>query len=241
MRRIMIVGATSGIGEGLARRYSAEGQVKVGVMGRRADRLKELCQLRPEAFEAEACDVTKLEGLETSLERLAARMGGLDLLVLSAGTGELNPSLDYGIERPTLETNVLGWTCVADWAVRYFERQGHGHLAAITSAGGLRGSGAAPAYSAAKAFQMNYLEGLRQRLHGKKLPVHVTDLRPGFVDTVMAKGEGLFWVAPVDKACRQIMRGIARRKDVVYVTRRWRFVAWLYRRIPGWLFKRMQG
>ena len=126
MRRIMIVGATSGIGEGLARRYSAEGQVKVGVMGRRADRLKELCQLRPEVFEAEVCDVTKLEVLETSLERLAARMGGLDLLVLSAGTGELNPSLDYGIERPTLETNVLGWTCVADWAVRYFERQEHG-------------------------------------------------------------------------------------------------------------------
>ena len=241
MKRIMIVGATSGIGEGLARRYAEEGQVKVGIMGRRAGRLKGLCRLRPEVFEAEVCDVTDLERVEASLERLAARMGGLDLLILSAGTGDLNPLLDYGVERAALETNVLGWTCVADWAVRRFDRQGRGHLAAITSAGGLRGSGAAPAYSATKAFQMNYLEGLRQRLQGKNLPVCVTDLRPGFVDTAMAKGEGLFWVASVEEACRHIMRGIARRKDVVYVTRRWRLVAWFYRRIPGWLFKRMQG
>ena len=224
MKRIMIVGATSGIGEGLARRYAEEGQVKVGIMGRRAGRLKGLCRLRPEVFEAEVCDVTDLERVEASLERLAARMGGLDLLILSAGTGDLNPLLDYGVERAALETNVLGWTCVADWAVRRFERQGRGHLAAITSAGGLRGSGAAPAYSATK-----------------NLPVCVTDQRPGFVDTAMAKGEGLFWVASVEEACRHIMRGIARRKDVVYVTRRWRLVAWFYRRIPGWLFKRMQG
>ena len=126
----MIVGATSGIGEGLARRYAEEGQVKVGIMGRRAGRLKGLCRLRPEVFEAEVCDVTDLERVEASLERLAARMGGLDLLILSAGTGDLNPLLDYGVERAALETNVLGWTCVADWAVRRFERQGRGHLAA---------------------------------------------------------------------------------------------------------------
>lgn len=241
MKKILIVGATSGIGEGLARWYAEHGNARIGVTGRRRERLEDLREWRPAVFETEACDVTDPVAMEAALERLAARLGGLDLLVLSAGTGDLNPSLDYAMEQPTLSINVTGWTCVADWAVRFFERQGQGHLVAITSAGGLRGSGAAPAYNATKAFQMNYLEGLRQRLAGKRLPVAVTDVRPGFVDTAMAKGEGLFWVAPVEKACRQIVRAIGRRKRVAYVTRRWRIAAWIYRHLPDFLFLRMGG
>lgn len=86
---------------------------------------------------------------------------------------------------------------------------------------------------------MNYLEGLRQRLANRCPYVAVTDVRPGFVDTAMAKGEGLFWVAPVGKACRQIARAIERRRRVVYVTRRWRVVAWVYRHLPLWMFLKM--
>mgnify|MGYP000217064005 CR=1 FL=1 len=56
-----------------------------------------------------------------ALERLASRLGGMDVLVLSSGTGDLNPNLDYAVERRTLDTNVTGWTCVADWAIRRFE------------------------------------------------------------------------------------------------------------------------
>lgn len=239
MKRILIVGAISGIGEGLARMYAENRDVRIGVTGRRGKRLESLCALCPEKFEMEVCDVTDAVATEAALDRLAGRMEGVDLLVLSVGTGDLNPELDYGVELPTLATNIIGWTAVADWAVRYFERQGHGHLAAITSAGGLRGSGAAPAYNASKAFQMNYLEGIRQRLAGKRLPVCVTDIRPGFVDTAMAKGEGLFWVSSVEKACRQIVRAIGRRKRVAYITRRWRVAAWIYRHLPDCLFLKM--
>ena len=155
MKRILIVGATSGIGEGLARLYAERGEVKIGVMGRRSGRLKDLCASRPDVFEAEVCDVTDTEALPVALERLASRLGGVDILVLSSGTGDLNPELDYAVERCTLDTNVTGWTCVADWAIRYFENRGQGHLATVTSVGGLRGSGAAPAYNATKSFQMN--------------------------------------------------------------------------------------
>ena len=150
MKRILIVGATSGIGEGLARLYAERGEVKIGVMGRRSGRLKDLCASRPAVFEAEVCDVTDTEALPVALERLASRLGGVDILVLSSGTGDLNPELDYAVERRTLDTNVTGWTCVADWAIRCFENRGQGHLAAVTSVGGLRGSGAAPAYNATK-------------------------------------------------------------------------------------------
>ena len=76
---------------------------------------------------------------------------------------------------------------------------GGGHLVVITSVGGLRGGGAAPAYNASKAYQINYAEGLRQRAAKSGLPLPVTDIRPGFVATKMAKGEGLFWVMPVDR------------------------------------------
>ena len=239
MKKILIVGATSGIGEGLARLYAEKGGVRIGITGRRAECLAALCQAYAGVFECEVCDVTDTDVVQDVLERTASRLGGVDVLILTAGAGFLNPALDDALERDTLEVNVLGWTCVADWAVRYFERRGGGHLVAVTSAGGLRGNGAAPAYNATKAFQMNYLEGLRQRLANRCPYVAVTDVRPGFVDTAMAKGEGLFWVAPVGKACRQIARAIERRRRVVYVTRRWRVVAWVYRHLPLWMFLKM--
>lgn len=89
MKRVLIVGATSGIGEGLARLYAERGEVKIGVMGRRSGRLKDLCASRPDVFEAEVCDVTDTEALPVALERLASRLGGVDILVLSSGTGRL--------------------------------------------------------------------------------------------------------------------------------------------------------
>ncbi len=239
MKRVIILGATSGIGEGLARLYAAQGQTRVGVMGRRSERLDALCREHPDVVVAQPCDVAQKEMVASCLDKLAGRLGGVDVLILSAGTGELNPRLDVETECRTLAVNVEGWTRVTDWAVNYFERQGQGHLAAISSVGGLRGSGAAPAYNASKAFQMNYLEGLRQRLHKTGLPITVTDIRPGFVDTAMAQGEGLFWIVPVDKACRRIHRAIERRQKVVYVSRRWRYVALLLRLMPGELWCRM--
>jgi len=110
---------------------------------------------------------------------------------------------------------------------------------AISSIAGLRGSRIAPAYNASKAYQINYLEGLRQR--GKKLgkPIVVTDVRPGFVDTPMAKGEGQFWVAKKEKAAHQIFQMIKQKKDIGYVTRRWRIIAIILKGLPSWVYIRM--
>ena len=122
-------------------------------------------------------------------------MNGLDLLVLSSGIGELNMDLDFLIEKQTIGTNVVGFTCICDWAFTYFAQQQSGHLTAITSVAGLRGSRYAPAYNATKAYQINYLEALRQKAASLQKNLFITDIRPGFVDTAMAKGEGLFPVA----------------------------------------------
>ena len=165
-------------------------------------------------------------------------MQGLDLLVLSSGTGKINPALDPGIEKFTNEVNVAGFTAVADWAINYFEKQGHGHFAAITSVAAIRGSRYAPAYNASKAYQVNYLEGLRQRLFHLKKPIYITDIRPGFVDTAMAAGN-VFWMATVDKAAKQILHAIKNKRKVVYIIKRWRIIAILLRLIPGFLYERM--
>ena len=91
----------------------------------------------------------------------------------------------------------MGWTFVVDTLYRLFEQQGSGHLVAITSIGGLRGEMGAPAYSATKAYQINYLEALRKKAFKAGGSIIVSDVRPGLVDTAMAKGDGLLWVMPV--------------------------------------------
>jgi len=120
-----------------------------------------------------------------------------------------------------------------------FEQQGHGHLVAITSAGGLRGEPMAPAYSATKAYQINYMEALRKKAYKAGGKITVTDVRPGLVDTAMAKGEGLFWVMPVEKVARQIYTAIRNKNSKIYVTKRWHLLAAINKKLPFKLYKRM--
>ncbi len=234
----MIIGASSGIGRELALLLAAENYL-VGITGRRKELLGELQQQDPVKFRTAAFDVIDTDRLIPNLELLLEKLGGLDLLVISAGTGDLNDALDFDIEKRTIDTNVTAFTAIAGWAYRYFENQGYGHLAAISSIAGLRGGRAAPAYNASKAYQVNYLEGLRQKAKNKKLTLSITDIRPGFVATAMAKGEGLFWVAPANKVARQIRHAIHNRKRKVYVTRRWGILAGLVKILPGWLYEKM--
>lgn len=237
MKKVLIIGATSGIGRELAAMYAADG-CRVAITGRRAQLLEEQRAANP-ALVARPLDITDTDSLGAKLYAVAAELGGVDLLVLSSGTGDINEALDFGVEKRTIDTNVAGFTAVCDWAMSYFEAQGGGHLAAITSVAGLRGSRACPAYNASKVYQMNYLEAMRQKARALRKPIFVTDIRPGFVDTAMAKGEGLFWVAPVAKAARHIYKAVEGTRKVAYVTRRWRLVAWVLGALPRVVYDRM--
>jgi short-subunit dehydrogenase len=86
---------------------------------------------------------------------------------------------------------------------------------------------------------MNYLEGLRQKANKFKEQILITDIRPGLVDTEMAKGEGLFWVMPVEKTVRQIFWAIKKKRKIVYVTKRWSIFATILKRIPRLIYDRM--
>ena len=195
MKKTSIISATSGIGKQLALLLADKNYI-VGITGRRKNLLEDLKFQRPHNFIISDFDITDSSIVtKKNLEDLVNTLGNVDLFVLSSGTGDLNENLDFNIEKKTLDVNVVGFTEVIDWAINYFQKQHHGHLVAITSIAGIRGSRQAPAYNASKAFQINYLEGLRQKVTKLKLPIFITDVRPGFVDTEMAKGNGKFWVA----------------------------------------------
>ena len=180
-----------------------------------------------------------LEGIEQAINKLHKELGNFDLVIMCAGIGDINATLDYAVERPTIDTNVVGWTYVIDMLYCLLEQQGFGHLVAITSAGGLRGEPMAPAYSATKAYQINYMEALRKKAFKSAGHITVTDIRPGLVDTAMAKGEGLFWVMPVEKVANQIIDAIRKRKSKAYVTKRWHILAFINRNLPFVIYKQL--
>ena len=235
---IVIIGATSGIGKALFEKYANENN-RIGIIGRRAHLLDELYQKYPSKTIPTKADITNLEEIDRAINALHKEMEHIDLAIMCSGTGDINATLDYNVERPTIDTNVIGWTYVIDMFYHIFELQGHGHLVAITSAGGLRGEPMAPAYSASKAYQINYMEALRKKAYKSGRQITVTDIRPGLVDTAMAKGEGLFWVMPVEKVASQIIAAIRKKKSKAYVSKRWHILAIINKFLPFDLYKRM--
>ena len=237
--KILIVGATSGIGRALFELYASQGH-EVAVVGRRQEMLDEMCRQHSQGtVYAYRADVTDVVSTPVWLDGVWKDMAGVDVVIASAGVGELNPQLEYSKEVATLNTNVVGWTCLVDEVFNRFLAQGRGHLAVISSVGGQRGEPSAPAYTATKAFQINYAEALRKKARKSGLPIYVTDIRPGFVDTKMAQGEGLFWVKPAEKVALQIARAIRRRRSVAVVTKRWRPIHFLWRHLPRFVYDRL--
>ena len=238
MKRAIIIGASSGIGRELAKILSGNGYV-VGVMARRVQLLDELGKEVKGTLFVQNIDVADVESAIKTLAEFIKEMGGVDLIVISAGTGEINNSLSWHLENETIKTNVSGFAALVNVAMHHFTEKGSGHLVGISSIAALRGGRESPAYNASKAFESNYMEGLRQKVRKSGLPITITDIKPGFVNTAMAKGDGIFWAAEPEKAAEQIYQVIKRRKSTAYITRRWALIAWLIRLLPGFIYERL--
>ena len=238
MKKAIIVGASSGMGRGIAELLANDGY-RVAITGRRNALLSEIQNQNPEQFITSCFDVTTLEIVPAKLDELVRELGGLDLFFISAGGGDLNDELDFEVEKKMIDLNVAAFTQLADWAYRYFRNQGFGHLVAISSIAGIRGLRHAPAYNATKAYQVSYLEGLRQKSQYLRLPITVTDIRPGFVDSPNAKGEGRFWQASVKKASSQIYSAVISRRKVAYITKRWWLIAMILKIVPRFIYERI--
>lgn len=220
---ILIVGATSGIGYHLWRLY-ADGGNNVAVIGRRKNILEEMANKYPSNTQIWQCDISDVVLFSVVLKEIILKLGKLDLAIVCAGIGELNSTLDLEIELSTIAVNVKGWTNAVDSIYKIFEGQQSGHIVAITSVGGLQPTPIAPSYSASKAFQINYIKSLQ--LKSRMSSIFITEIRPGLVNTRMAKGEGLFWVMSVDKVAKEIVKAIKQKKQIKIITARWRVINW---------------
>ena len=238
MKSAIIIGASSGIGRALAVALSLDGY-RVGVVARRTGLLAQLREELTGPCVIKTIDVSRPDLAMPLLSELIDELGDVELFVVNAGVGFENAALAWEPERDTIAVNVLGFASMVNVAVAHLEARGAGHLVGISSLAALRGIGIAPAYAASKAFVSNYLQGVRYRFKKLKLPIVVTDVQPGFVDTPLAKGDNVFWVASPQTAARQIAAAIRARKAHVYVTRRWRLVAWLMRIVPDALYSRL--
>jgi len=238
IKNAIVIGASSGIGRELAKMFSKSG-ISVGVAARRLSLLNELQATLDGVAVVKAMDISRPEAALAILSDMIDELGGVDLILVAAGVGDLNKELNWEAENQCIATNVTGFTAVAAFAIKYFIERGSGHFVGISSLAALRGGADAPAYNASKAYMVNYLEGLRKKVTQMKLPIVITDVRPGFVDTRMAKGDGLFWVAPPEKAARQIYQAVLAKKTCVYVTRRWRLMAWLLKFLPSVIYYRI--
>lgn len=233
----IIVGASSGIGEALARQLHQAGW-RVGLLARRIDRLSAIAAELGSDVSMGFIDIAK-EGCAKAFHQMATSMGGVDLVVLSAGCGYLNPDHELAPDRETVAVNVSGFMEIATEAFVYFEQRGRGHLAAITSVAALRGNADGAAYAASKAFQSVYLDGLRDSARQKKLAICVTELQPGFVDTAMMKTRvplspmlRRLVVSDATTAARQMLRAIQRRKKHAYITKRYALIAFFAKLLP---------
>lgn len=237
MPGIIIIGATSGIGLELAKLYIKNNDI-VGVTGRRKELLLELQNKFPNQVKVECFDVTGNENI-FHLESLIQKLGGVDILIYNTGFGDVSKDLEWQIDKQTVQTNVNGFIEIVNYAFNYFAKQGHGQIAATSSIGSIRGNSWAPAYSASKAFMSIYMEGLHMKAKKMKLDIAVTDILPGFVNTKMAKGNKQFWIIKVEKAASQIFNAIKKKKRRVYVSPRWRLIAWILKWLPYGIYRRI--
>ena len=236
-KKIIIVGASSGIGREIACRYVETGN-KVGITGRRENLLNELKEKFPGQIFTSAFDVMGNQN-QKKIQQLIEDIGGLDLLIYNSGYGDPSKELNLEIENTTTKTNVNGFVEIVSYAFNFFVAQGYGQIAITSSVASVRGNSWAPAYSASKAFMSNYAEGLNIKARRLKKNIVVTDIRPGFINTRMAKGNGRFWIVAKEKAADQIINAIEKRKRIAYISKRWWLVAQIMKLLPYSIYRRI--
>lgn len=236
-KRIVIIGATSGIGRKVAEAYITQGW-KVGVAGRRAEELEALRKQAPDQVFTQVIDVTQPDSPE-HLQALIKQVGGMDVFLLSSGIGKQNHKLEPETELKTAATNVEGFIRMVTTAYHFFAQQGYGHLAAISSIAGTKGLGAAAAYSATKRFQNTYLDAMDQLARMNKLNITFTDIRPGFVATPLLKDDRYPLLMNVTDVAEEIVQAIEKKKRIAIIDWKYRILVFFWRMIPHWLWVRL--
>ena len=245
LRSVIVIGATSGIGRAVVERLANEG-VRVGIAGRREERLIELQQrFGKELISYRVMDVTE-DSATAALDELIAEVGAPDALLYASGIGKQNPTLNEAIELRTVETNCAGMVRIVDHFINYVKREPtynkkhKAHIAVITSVAGTMGMGPAPAYSATKSMQSAYLVALAQHARMQRIPLSVGDIRPGFVATEILNPEKRYpMIMTAEQAAKYVTRSLRRHKRITIFDWRYKFLVGFWRCIPRCIWERM--
>lgn len=236
--RVVITGASSGIGAALARHYAAQGAT-LGLIARRDTELRQLIGVPSRLTFVYAVDVTDAEGMKAAAADFIARAGVPDLVVANAGisVGTLTREAgDQPVFERVLAVNVVGMFNTFHPFVGPMCAAGRGTLAGIASVAGIRGLAGSGAYSASKAAAISYMESLRGELRGSG--VKVVTVAPGYIETPMTAVNTypMPFILPVDEAVQRIARVIAAGKSYAVVPWQMAIVAKLLRLLPNPLF-----
>lgn len=235
---VFLTGASSGIGEALARAYAARG-ARLGLVARRGDRLQALRASLPGDPVCYVADVREPHALQQAAEDFCARFGAPDRVIANAGvsvgtlTGEPG---DIEAFRAVLMTNVLGLVHTFAPFIGPMRARAQGTLVGVASVAGIRGLPGSGAYCASKAAAISYMESLRGELRGSGLKV--TTLCPGYIDTPMTAHNPypMPFLLPADEAARRMLKVIEAAPSYAVVPWQMGVVAKLLRLLPDRLF-----
>jgi short-subunit dehydrogenase len=233
--RIVITGASSGIGAALARYYAAEDSV-LGLIARRPANQT----LKGKVIHYQV-DVTDESALAATAGDFIARFGAPDLVIANAGvsTGTSGEDInDIAKLRRVLEVNTVGLAATLAAFAPAMRQAGRGTLAGIASVAGFRGLAGNGAYSGSKAAARIWLESLRAELYGSG--VSVICICPGYIDTPMTRVNRfrMPFLLSADEAAPRIARAIAARRRLAVIPWQMALVSVLLRAMPGWLYDR---
>ena len=236
-KNVIITGASSGIGEALARAFAAKGY-NLGLAARRTDKLEMLARALEDAHGIKvvvtALDVQQDETVPDAINALAQGLGPVDIVVANAGiTGvRRSGSGDLSVDKAVFQTNIIGAVATLDAATRIFKAQGYGHLVGISSVSAFFPIPGSAAYSSSKAALTNYMNAMRLELAKKKIAVTV--IHPGFIKTDIAPGmEKYPFVIEADAAAKQMLAAIeAKKTNVIVPAMPWKPVKGLLGLVP---------
>lgn len=222
-KRIIITGASSGIGEALAREFASKG-CALGLLARRTDRLDALATELRKTHNVQvvtaALDVTADETIGPVIDQVVSQLGGLDVVIANAGIVDINKtgSGDISKDKRVMQTNYIGAIATLDAGARHFRAQKRGQLVGISSIAAwlpIPGSGS---YTASKAALTAWLNSARVEL--ARHNIKVTSVHPGFIRTEFAANmEKYPFLIEADEAARAIVKGILAEEESLIVPR----------------------
>lgn len=241
--RVFITGASSGIGESLARHYAAADSA-VGLAARREDLLEKLAKRLPGGVAIYALDVTDTAALQAAATDFIARFGLPDVVIANAGIsvgtsgGEIADSAKL---QRVLQVNVVGMAASLAAFAPAMKTAGRGTLVGISSVAGFRGLPGSGAYSASKAAATTWLESLRVELAGSG--VAVVTICPGFIDTPMTQVNRyrMPFLMSSEEAARRFARAIEAKRRIAVIPWQMAVVGFLLRALPAWAYDKLMA